>query len=91
MAIESESLEASCRDEVTPLVNAVTHERSDRVYAGLSRLGTMDRETLVAFYLEGHSLREMSDQFDAPVGTIKRRLHVARKRLSKQVESLAVV
>ena len=91
MAMEPESLDASCRDEVTPLVNAVTHERSDHVYAGLGRLGAMDRETLVAFYLEGQSLREMSDQFDAPVGTIKRRLHVARKRLSKHVESLAVV
>jgi RNA polymerase sigma-70 factor (ECF subfamily) len=32
----------------------------------------------------------MSAEFDAPVGTIKRRLHVARKRLAKQVEDLAV-
>jgi RNA polymerase sigma-70 factor (ECF subfamily) len=50
----------------------------------------MDRETLVAFYVRGQSLLEMSEEFDSPVGTIKRRLHVARKRLAKELESLAV-
>ena len=45
----------------------------------------MDRETLVAFYVNGQSLVEMSDRFDSPVGTIKRRLHVARKRLAKEL------
>jgi RNA polymerase sigma-70 factor (ECF subfamily) len=32
----------------------------------------------------------MSDEFDAPLGTIKRRLHVARHRLAKEVEPMAV-
>jgi RNA polymerase sigma-70 factor (ECF subfamily) len=49
----------------------------------------MDRETLMAFYFDGRSLLEMSDQFKTPVGTIKRRLHVARKRLAKELEALA--
>jgi RNA polymerase sigma-70 factor (ECF subfamily) len=31
----------------------------------------------------------MSDEFDAPVGTIKRRLHVARKRLAAELSELA--
>ena len=61
-------------------------ERQDQVRAGLARLGDLDRATLVAFYVEGRSLLEMSDDFDAPLGTIKRRLHVARKRLAKEVE-----
>ena len=64
-------------------------ERKNQVRAGLDRLGEMDRDTLVAFYVEGYSLLEMADDFDAPLGTIKRRLHVARKRLAKQVEELA--
>jgi len=33
----------------------------------------------------------MSDQFDAPLGTIKRRLHVARKRLAQQIEASVAV
>jgi len=32
---------------------------------------------------------QMSTQFRSPVGTIKRRLHVARKRLAKELEALA--
>ena len=61
----------------------------DQLHEGLSRLGDLDRDTLVAFYFRGQSLVEMSDQFRSPVGTIKRRLHVARKRLAKQLEALA--
>jgi RNA polymerase sigma-70 factor (ECF subfamily) len=30
----------------------------------------------------------MSVDFDAPIGTIKRRLHVARQRLAREVEHL---
>ena len=48
----------------------------------------MDRETLDAFYVRGQSLIEMADEFDAPIGTIKRRQHTARKRLAKEVEEL---
>ena len=55
------------------------------------RLGELDRDTLVAFYVEGQSLIEMSDQFASPVGTIKRRLHVARKRLARELEDLVAV
>jgi RNA polymerase sigma-70 factor (ECF subfamily) len=51
----------------------------------------LDRSTLVAFYVDGRSLNEMSDDFAAPIGTIKRRLHVARKRLAKEVEELVAV
>jgi RNA polymerase sigma-70 factor (ECF subfamily) len=49
----------------------------------------MDRETLVAFYFDGRSINEMSKKFGTPVGTIKRRLHVARKRLAKELETLS--
>ncbi len=76
-----------CRD--TPLAEVLARERADQVHAGLDRLAALDRDTLVAFYFGGQSLLEMSDRFQSPVGTIKRRLHVARKRLAKQLEALA--
>ena len=49
----------------------------------------MDRKTLEAFYVRGQSLVEMSTEFGSPIGTIKRRLHVARKRLARELEELA--
>ncbi len=90
LPIEQDLLESSCVETTTPLNAVLTGERKSQVQAGLDRLRDLDRRTLVAFYVQGHSLVEMSDEFDAPLGTIKRRLHVARKRLAKAVEPMAV-
>lgn len=89
-AVETEQLEATWVDSQTPLTLALAGERSSCVRAGLDKLRDLDRETLVAFYVEGQSLLEMSEEFRAPLGTIKRRLHVARKRLASEVELLGV-
>lgn len=91
VSADREVLDAACLDHQTPLDNALADERRQQVRAGLRRLGSLDRKTLVAFYVKGHSLVEMSSEFDSPVGTIKRRLHVARKRLARELEELAVV
>ena len=90
-ATEPDVLAAACVDTNTPLDEALMVERNDQVRRGIDELREMDRETLIAFYCEGRSLIEMSGDFDAPVGTIKRRLHVARKRLAKKVENLVAV
>lgn len=91
IAVEPELLEATVKDERCPLEFALSGEREREVRAGLDRLGEMDRSTLIAFYFHGQSLLEMSDEFDAPLGTIKRRLHVARKRLAREVDDMAAV
>ena len=87
---EPETLEATCAEQSTPLTVVLRAERAAQLRAGLDRLGELDRATLVAFYVRGRTLLEMSDEFGAPLGTIKRRLHVARKRLAREVELLAV-
>lgn len=70
----------------TPLEEMVRGEERADVLRGLDRLKTVDRETLVAFYIRGDSLKQMSRDFQTPIGTIKRRLHVARNRLREQME-----
>ncbi len=89
VSTESSVMEATCVDRQTPLGTILDRERNVEVRRGLRRLKAADRATLVAFYFDGRSLVEMSDQFRSPVGTIKRRLHVARKRLAKELEALA--
>ena len=89
--VEQETLEANWTDDYTPLDQAIEREEAVAVRKGLSQLGDLDRQTLEAFYVKGKSLLEMSDDFAAPLGTIKRRLHVARKRLAKEVEELVAV
>ena len=69
-----------------PLEQMIAQEQLRLLRAGLDRLGRMDRETLVAFYLQGLSILEVAERHDVPVGTIKRRLHTARKRLRALLE-----
>ena len=88
MSGDREVLENGCIERRTPLAAILAREREDQVRRGLGKLRAMDRETLEAFYFEGSSLVEMSRKFETPVGTIKRRLHVARKRLAKELEAL---
>lgn len=90
VSIDADSLTVCDATETSPLDDMLELERQHQVRAGLERLGRLDRETLVAFYVDGKSLLEMAEDFDAPLGTIKRRLHVARKRLAREVEELAV-
>jgi RNA polymerase sigma-70 factor (ECF subfamily) len=89
-ALETDRVESRFVENETPLGSAIAQERVDQVHNGLRRLAPLDRDTLVAFYFQGRSLVEMSDDFQSPVGTIKRRLHVARKRLAKELETVAM-
>lgn len=87
--LEADRYEAACVEHETPLGSMLAQERYQQLHVGLNRLPVLDRDTLVAFYFRGRSLIEMSDEFASPVGTIKRRLHVARKRLAKELAALA--
>ena len=52
----------------------------------LDNVREMDKTILTLFYLEEMGLAEISDKLEIPMGTSKRRLHVARKRLRKFAE-----
>ena len=86
-SVDAEILEAAGEHRHDPLDELIARERAQRLHAGLGRLKPLDRETLVAFYLQGQSLVEISEGLDTPVGTIKRRLHTARKRLKAELEA----
>lgn len=88
---EPHALDATCFVTATPLDAALANERAVQVRGSLARLGELDRTTLEAFYVRGESLSQMSASFEAPIGTIKRRLHVARKRLARQLETASAV
>ena len=88
VATEPEYLASECIDDSSPDDRMIQSEENAQLHEGMENLREMDRQTLEAFYVQGQSLNEMSDEFDAPLGTIKRRLHVARKRLARQVEGM---
>ena len=78
---DPEILDGAAACHAPPETDLVRREAKAELHAGLNKLKPEDRATLEAFYLRGKTLVEMSAEFEAPVGTIKRRLHVARHRL----------
>jgi RNA polymerase sigma-70 factor (ECF subfamily) len=86
---EPEVLQSAADREGGPLELIIRDENRALVWKGLDRLKEIDRATLVAFYIQGRSLKQMAREFATPVGTIKRRLHVARSRLRKHLERAA--
>ncbi len=85
--VETGVLEAVHVPGDEPLDQLISRERARRVLEALGRLKSLDREALDAFYIRGHSLLEIAEMLDVPLGTVKRRLHTARKRLRVELES----
>lgn len=85
VGMDQAALNAVATREANPLEDLLDDECCHQVRRGLDRLGEVDRLTLEAFYISGQSLLEMAESFEAPLGTIKRRLHVARKRLAHEM------
>ena len=88
---ETATLGAVSTVRANPLERVLLSEEAHQVREGLHQLKELDRRTLEAFYIEGHSLQEMSTEFSSPIGTIKRRLHTARNRLRTQLAKLETV
>lgn len=83
--VRTVTLDEAPAREANPLDQLIRSEEQGRVRETLKELKPLDREMLEAFYLRSRTLRQMSRDFSAPVGTIKRRLHMARNRLRKQL------
>jgi len=85
--VDTGVLEGAYERAHQPLDELITRERAERLWVALRRLKTLDRESLVAFYIRGLSLLEIAGELEVPLGTIKRRLHTARKRLRLELEA----
>ncbi len=87
LSVEDEVLDSRGYWDAEPVDMMITHERAERVRESLGNLRQIDREALTSFYINGQSLSEIAERLNAPIGTIKRRLHTARKRLRLELES----
>lgn len=83
---ESEVLDSIEGAHVGPLDQMERNESRREVQDALRRLKPLDREALEAHYLRGQALEAIAEELEVPLGTVKRRLHVARKRLKALLE-----
>ncbi len=66
-------------------------EDATLIHQGLLRLSLPHREALTLFYLEGFSSQEIAEIVGLPEGTVKSRLHQARKNLAKILKEFGYV
>lgn len=81
LAIPPESIDGKGEAESVSFDQLAGDEGLATVLACLQQLKPLDRQTLLAFYVQGAAVEQMANMFRAPIGTIKRRLHYARARL----------
>ena len=74
-------LDAVADPEDGPEGRAERGEWRDRILTALGRLNPEQRAVVVMHDIEGYSLEELEPILEAPLGTLKSRLHRARQRL----------
>lgn len=85
---ELEPLDAEAvADEPPPRLD---WEESEALHRALTVLRPPDRETVVLFYLHELDLREVAEVLRVPAGTVKSRLHRARRLLRDELEAQGV-
>ncbi len=68
-------------DEPGPLVQLRQRQLADNIRAGLEDINPEQALVLKKMYLEGKSQREIAEEFDIPLGTVKSRTRLALARL----------
>jgi len=68
---------------------AAANEFERRLAVAMDELPEKLRQALVLAAIQGHSTREVAEMLDLPEGTVKSRVHLARKRLTEKLQWLA--
>jgi RNA polymerase sigma-70 factor (ECF subfamily) len=83
-----ESLAGHCADDVEDN-HEVVFDRAELIHKALDFLSPEHREVLVLRFLEGLSLEEIAEALRCRLGTVKSRLHYAKRILRQEVERLS--
>ncbi|MDE6763073.1 MAG: sigma-70 family RNA polymerase sigma factor, partial [Oscillospiraceae bacterium] len=83
-----ESAGGVAADIAPPIEQLIAAEDTSALNYSLSRLASAYREILIRFYLREQSVQSIADGLKIPVGTVKRRLFDARKKLKEGFDSM---
>lgn len=75
---------------VTVLPESIEQQDTrDEIFTAIQQLSKAQRETVTLYYISGYSQQEIAAMQDVPLGTVKYRMHEARRRL--KMEMIAMV
>ena len=73
--------ESACTSEIEANDEILSFENAQRVHHGLDQISMIHKEALTLFLLEDLSMGQMADVLEIPLGTVKSRLHHAKRAL----------
>ena len=74
----------------SPDVDFERKRLQERVMEAVGRLSRVQGETVMLHYISEYTIPEVAAIQEVPVGTIKRRLHDARKRLRQDMMDMVI-
>ena len=83
--VELDDLDEPQDQRPDPLGTLEATELREQVMQAIGRLPHTQRETVTLYYIGGYSQEEVAAMLEVPLGTVKRRLHEARKRLKEDM------
>lgn len=86
-----ESAGGIAADIPAPIEKLIAEEDISALNYSLSRLAASYREIMIRFYLREQPVQSIADEFKIPVGTVKRRLFDARKKLKERFDNMNTV
>jgi len=83
------TVSAECEElpEVEERVEPFTFEDAEQVHCALGKISALHREVLTLFFLEDLSVAGIAEVLGIPTGTVKSRLHFARRALRAVIEA----
>ena len=79
---------ANDRPGVTAEEAVLAREREEKVWEAVEALPEKLRAVIVLGAMEGHDVREVAALLGVPEGTVKSRVHLARRRLAESLRCL---
>lgn len=73
-------------DAVEPAAQVPPDDAREELHRALAKLDESDRTILVLFHLDGMSYQQIVQALDLPLGTVKRRLFEARRKLRHLID-----
>jgi RNA polymerase sigma-70 factor (ECF subfamily) len=84
---EAAFYETAANSEQTPDQDLAEDQRLNQIHSAFQRLSEEHRVLLTLHDVEGYRLVELESMLEVPVGTLKSRIHRARARMRKMLES----
>ena len=83
--VDFEAVEEPATESPSPDADFERKQLRERVLEAIGRLSRVQGETVMLHYISEYTVAEVAAIQEVPVGTIKRRLHDARKRLKQDM------